>query len=232
MRPLSCLLPFLLAAGLYLLIDVPRVAAEPVQPVSPAQPVDPLIERLSERPSQSWRTANPALREGNSALDGDSSGPRVPWRIPHPVSPWMIVNRHAGLAFEGTVLRVERELAPNSKTVPTVKISFRVLHAIRGVHDGQILTIHEWAGLWVARPRYSAGERLILFLYPPSRLGLTSPVSETAGHFVVSRDGAVRFSRPQQAWFAGEQTEGWQWRTAIPVGEFLRQVRQQMGGRP
>jgi len=157
---------------------------------------------------------------------------RPPARRPRPVSPWLLVNRHAGLAFEGTVLHVGREPLRNSRSLPTVKISFRVQRAIRGVHDGQVLTIHEWAGLWSAGERYWPGERLVLFLYPPSRLGLTSPVSEVAGRFSVSAEGKVRLSKLQEAWFESQEIPGWPVREAVPVEEFLQQVRQEIGGRP
>jgi hypothetical protein len=41
---------------------------------------------------------------------------------------------------------------------------------------GQVLTVHEWAGLWSSGKRYCVGERVFLFLYPPGKLGLTSVV--------------------------------------------------------
>ena len=51
--------------------------------------------------------------------------------------------------------------------------------------------IKEWAGLWQSGERYRPGERVLLFLYPPSRLGLTSPVANRAGRFEVDRAGRV-----------------------------------------
>ncbi|HEX4945247.1 MAG TPA: hypothetical protein VFZ34_01120, partial [Blastocatellia bacterium] len=37
-------------------------------------------------------------------------------------------------------------------------------------------------------PKYNVGEELVLFLYPESKLGLTSPVGQGQGKFVVQHD--------------------------------------------
>jgi hypothetical protein len=93
--------------------------------------------------------------------------------------------------FDGTVLSVERIAGADSSGVDEIQISFRVAHAIRGVQTGQILTIREWAGLWEAGEHYRPGERLLLFLYPPSKLGLTSPVGGALGRFAIDPGGNV-----------------------------------------
>jgi hypothetical protein len=101
------------------------------------------------------------------------------------------MNRNSGYVFDGTVLSVERlaEMGPDS--VPTVQITFRVERAIPGTRRGQVLTIREWAGLWNSGERYRTGERLLLFLYSPSKLGLTSPVGGPLGRFDVDSRGNV-----------------------------------------
>ena len=75
--------------------------------------------------------------------------------------------------------------------VPTVQITFRVEQAMRGTRNGQILTIREWAGLWNSGDRYRLGERLLLFLYSPGKLGLTSPVGGPWGRFAVDSGGNI-----------------------------------------
>ncbi len=75
-----------------------------------------------------------------------------------------------------------------------MQVSFRVEHAIRGTQAGQRLTIREWAGLWNSGERYRVGDRLMLFLYPPSKLGLTSPVGGPHGRFTVDKNGQVTIS--------------------------------------
>jgi hypothetical protein len=51
--------------------------------------------------------------------------------------------------------------------------------------------VREWAGLWEAGERYRAGERVLLYLYPPSKLGLTSPVGGRLGRYQIGHDGLV-----------------------------------------
>ena len=62
---------------------------------------------------------------------------------------------------------------------------------VRGVRDGETFSIREWAGLWNGGAHYLRGEQVFLFLYPPSQLGLTSPVRGPSGHFSVDREGQV-----------------------------------------
>ena len=111
-----------------------------------------------------------------------------------------------GMIFAGKVLSVQRVPARNLRDLETVEISFHVETAIRGVRTGQTLRIREWAGLWVARPRCRIGERVVLFLYPLSLLGLTSPVADGRGRFLVTPAGRVRLCPAQRLWLATEDT--------------------------
>ncbi|MGO9126340.1 MAG: hypothetical protein ACLP6G_15820 [Terriglobales bacterium] len=106
-----------------------------------------------------------------------------------PARPSLTLN--AGYIFSGTVKAVER-LAPHTNgSVAVMRITFYVDQGLRGTRTGQTLVIHEWAGLWQAGDRYRPGERVMLFLYPPSKLGLTSPVGGTSGRFGVDPGGQV-----------------------------------------
>ncbi len=102
-----------------------------------------------------------------------------------------ILNRNSGCIFVGTVLSVERVAPTEASGVATVQITFQVEQWIRGSQDGQVLAIREWAGLWNSGERYRRGERLLLFLYAPSKLGLTSPVGGPLGRFPVDSGGNV-----------------------------------------
>src|SRR6202049_101923 len=95
--------------------------------------------------------------------------------------------RSSGYIFAGTVKSVER-VAPKGNGVATVLINFHVDQAMRGVRVGQTLAIREWAGLWESGERYGPGAQILLFLYPPSKLGLTSPVEGPMGRFRIGPD--------------------------------------------
>jgi hypothetical protein len=138
---------------------------------------------------------------------------------------WKQHSRQAGMIFSGTVLSAGRAGAtggkvvagnlvdgrlvggPNDGTlnragagpVTAIPLRFHVDTAIAGVEAGQVLTIYEWAGAESLRPPMQTGERLLLFLYPRSRLGLTSPVGGAQGQILLNATGIVSASRPTVA---------------------------------
>ena len=112
---------------------------------------------------------------------------------------WKQFSRRAGMIFAGTVLTATpltaatepattQTAAPDRAfpaavpgTTPSIQLSFRVDQPIAGVERGQILTIHEWAGAWSMHRPMSRGQHILIFLYPLSRLGFTSPVGGALG---------------------------------------------------
>ena len=97
----------------------------------------------------------------------------------------------SGYIFSGTVKAVERLAPRTAGSVTVMCITFHVDRGLRGTRNGQTLVIREWSGLWQAGDRYRPGERVMLFLYPASKLGLTSPVGGASGRFVVDPLGRV-----------------------------------------
>jgi hypothetical protein len=108
-------------------------------------------------------------------------------QVPQPTLRRMI--RDSARIFAGTVIGVER--LPTGPGIPTTRVTFRIDEAIRGVRKGQTIRISEWGGLWQAGERYRAGERVLLFLHPESKLGLTSPIAGAMGRWSIQRDGKV-----------------------------------------
>jgi hypothetical protein len=72
-----------------------------------------------------------------------------------------------------------------------VRITFHVETGYLGVRSGQDLLVTEYAGLWQSGETYHPGEKILLFLYPPSKLGLTSAVEGASGHFSVGPGGNI-----------------------------------------
>jgi hypothetical protein len=99
----------------------------------------------------------------------------------------------SGYIFSGTVKAVEGVATGDrdGNSVPTMQITFQVAKAIRGVRSGQTLVVREWAGMWQSGERFQLGERVLLFLYPPSKLGLTSIVGGAMGRFPVDPGGRI-----------------------------------------
>jgi hypothetical protein len=94
---------------------------------------------------------------------------------------WEELSRRAGMIFVGTVITGASQSPRTDQGVASVEISLRVDRAIAGVEPGQVVIIHEWTGALSSHPTMHTGEHLLLFLYPPSRLGLTSPVGGAQG---------------------------------------------------
>jgi hypothetical protein len=85
------------------------------------------------------------------------------------------------------------------------------------------LTIHEWAGLWDRGERYRVGERVMLFLYSPSKLGLTSPVAGAMGRFVVDAQGRILMNQQHSGSFMTDPILGR--KTVVPYRDFVVAVR-------
>lgn len=130
--------------------------------------------------------AMPLLAEQPSRLQL----PAIPPGSAHPQHA-PLLTPSAGYIFAGTVKSIGRPAPKKKNDVATVQINFHVDQGMRGVRTGQALTIREWAGLWSSGERYRIGERVLLFLYPPSKLGLTSPVQGSMGRFNIGSDGRV-----------------------------------------
>jgi hypothetical protein len=136
------------------------------------------------------------------------------------------IARRAGMIFAGKVLRIEPVRASSSDEVASVQITLQVEQAVRGARSGQTLSFWEWAGFWTAGARYRVGQRLMLFLYAPSTLGLTSPVGGRAGEFAVDREGRIVLSpEQQQAIRVSAKPTYVDLKRPVPLRDFTRLVR-------
>lgn len=118
------------------------------------------------------------------------------------------ITARAAYIFSGTVTAVDRAPITESNEVETIRITFRVDQAVRGVRSRQAFTIREWAGLWNAGPRYQVGEQVVLALYPRSKLGLTSPVGGSLGRFALDRTGELTLPPQQSETLASDPVAG------------------------
>jgi hypothetical protein len=129
----------------------------------------------------------------------------------------------AGIIFAGHVTSIGHTVEPSGPAPASTNITFQVEQGIRGCAPGQILTIHEWAGLWAGGERYRVGEHVLLFLYPPGKLGLTSPVAGTMGRFAMDSQGRILLNAQHVAALGGDPVLAR--RTLIPYRDFVRAVR-------
>jgi hypothetical protein len=124
---------------------------------------------------------------------------RQPVPVRYGVPSLVQLNRNSGYIFVGTVRAVTKVEPTSPSGVGIVRITFHVENALRGVRRGQTLVIREWAGRWESGEHYRVGERTMLFLFPPGKLGLTSPVGGELGKFRLDSYGHVLLNREQVA---------------------------------
>ena len=134
-----------------------------------------------------------------------------------------LIARAAGAIFSGTVTSITRHAATPGQTVETVAITFHIENAIRGTTPGEDLTILQWIGLWSGGQRYRVGERVLLFLYPPSKLGLTSCVAGGVGRFTIDSSGRVLLSAQHVSAFRGNPVLGG--KSRVRISDFALAVR-------
>lgn len=151
--------------------------------------------------------------------------PRPPWRGPVSPGPTHLTQmvQAAGIIFSGHVTHVGRAGPVSGQAPAATTITFQVEHAMRGTVNGQSVTIREWAGLWSRGDRYRVGESVLLFLYPPSKLGLTSPVSGAMGRFAMDPRDRIILSAEHVNGFAGHPILGG--KTSVAYADFARAVR-------
>jgi hypothetical protein len=167
-------------------------------------------------------------------------GPRTPptlQPILPPVSPpgrspgtigFPLVARAAGSIFSGTVIAIAPRPATSEQAIETVAITFHVENAIRGATAGDDLKISQWIGLWSGGQRYRVGERVLLFLYPPSKLGLTSSVGGAMGRFRIDPWGRVLLSEQHVSAFRADPILGG--KSHVRFSDFALAVRQARKG--
>jgi hypothetical protein len=130
----------------------------------------------------------------------------------------------AGTIFSGTVARVTYQPAIRGHAVARVSVTFHVENAVRGATRGRDFTVREWFGLWQNGQRYRVGERVLLFLYPPSKLGLTSSVGGAMGRFAMDSSGTISLSPRQLSAFRTDPVLGG--RSRVSFSDFALAVRQ------
>lgn len=150
---------------------------------------------------------------------------RLPPRIPvgPPGIGFSEFSRAAGMIFSGTVTKIERRPATRGQSVETVAISFHVESSMRGATPGEEIVITQWIGLWSAGQRYRIGERVLLFLYPPSKLGLTSCIGGPMGRFAIDSYGRVLLTAQQLAAFQKDPVLGG--KSRVRMSDFALAVR-------
>jgi hypothetical protein len=202
--------------------DRPPVAAAVFAPQSV-----PYQARLPYSPTAPvWITPPPVVVPGTPGRPPVGYSP-----IGHPpIAPGSVFKqlvRSAGIIFSGRVTFIGPPAAASGQDRSSTTVTFQVEHALRGASSGQNLTIHEWAGLWASGERYRVGERVLLFLYAPSKLGLTSPVGGGEGRFAMDSQGQIVMSQRHVVTLAEDPILGG--KAVIQYADFALAIRRSSG---
>ena len=88
--------------------------------------------------------------------------------------------------FSGICTEIEEISTDPFAKVPVIRYTFKVVEKIKGIEKNEI-SFKQWKPT-ASDAGYEAGKKYILFLYPNSNIGLTSPVGFLQGHFSVDTD--------------------------------------------
>ena len=101
------------------------------------------------------------------------------------------ITASADRIFVGNCVSIEEiEDDPASK-LPVVKYTFEITEGIKGVENKSKISFKQWAPS-IKESGYQKDKKYVLFLYPDSERGLTSPVGLLQGNFEVELHGLIR----------------------------------------
>lgn len=92
--------------------------------------------------------------------------------------------------FAGVCTNVEEIKKDPQAKLPVVKYTFKIIEKIKGFEGQKEVSFKQWLPT-TTDAGYEIGKKYVLFLYPNSTIGLTSPVGFLQGHFSVSIDPAT-----------------------------------------
>lgn len=207
--------PCLLALSLFVLVPCFGAGQTELH-----RPVPAMIPRVAKAPARYPHPVQPPVTEPLPII------PRYPVHTPD-VNGLNHLVHAAGMIFSGTVLRIEHRAAASGQSVDTVAITFQVENSIRGATPGHRLTISQWSGLWSSGQRYRIGQRVLLFLYPRSKLGLTSVVAGSMGRFDVDQWGYVLLSSRHLSALQFDPVLGG--KSRVRFGDFASAIRHASG---
>jgi hypothetical protein len=98
---------------------------------------------------------------------------------------------HAGRIVHGRVVEVREGVHPRHEQIAVTFLKVQVIEMLKGgaAREVRFMQYGNSTNQYVAhQPKYSVGEEVVLFLYPESKLGFTSPVGQGQGKFLVRDD--------------------------------------------
>ena len=100
------------------------------------------------------------------------------------------ITNSADRIFTGVCEKIEEIEKDPVSNLTVIKYTFKITESVKGINSDEI-TFNQWKPTTVDAG-YVIGEKYVVFLYPNSRIGLTSPVGFMQGKFLVEKKGENR----------------------------------------
>ena len=101
------------------------------------------------------------------------------------------ITNSADRIFAGVCTKAKEIENDPASNLRIVKYTFKITEGIKGVTKKSEITFNQWKPT-TNDGGYLIGKKYVIFLYPSSSLGLTSPVGFLQGKFYVEKKGANR----------------------------------------
>ncbi len=131
--------------------------------------------------------------ETNSSLRNPSSIIRLQNKYVFDVLPMNLeeVTDSADRIFSGTCISIEEIIDDPISHLEVVKYTFSIEDGVKGVGSQDQISFKQWKPT-TKSAGFSINKKYIVFLYPDSTLGLTSPAGFQQGTFLVEKQGLNR----------------------------------------
>lgn len=93
--------------------------------------------------------------------------------------------------FTGTCINKEEIEEDSESGLSVIKYTFKITQGLKGTGDKEKISFKQWQPL-IRGASYTLGKKYVLFLYPNSKKGLTSPVGLAQGQFDIEQRGVIR----------------------------------------
>lgn len=129
----------------------------------------------------------------NIASEDVSSKPKIERHFVFDAIPLNLeeITDAAGRIFVGNCTNIEEIENDSESKLPVIKYTFKITEGIKGVDNKEEIAFKQWQPT-VRGASYEIGKKYILFLYPNSDRGLTSPVGFLQGQFEIEKKGLIR----------------------------------------
>lgn len=128
----------------------------------------------------------------SEVIEAETTKPKLERHFVFDTAPMNLeeITKAAGKIFTGVCTDIEEIENDSEANLPVIKYKFKITENIKGVREKEEIAFKQWQPT-VKGTGYEMGKKYILFLYPESDRGLTSPVGLSQGLFKIEKKGFI-----------------------------------------